>query len=417
MNTDSSLPVLRRRSHRLAAGLLCFLLPLCAWAGPVSGVTAQQRFPWNGLVDVTFRLDAAAVLTISAVDTSTGTALPVNTLTAEGREFRNGETSLDAGECRIVWDAGADVPGAVYENVEVSVSVDEDLYMVVDLTKKVNGKFPISYLSGPPAGGWPLEYKTKKLVLRKIKAGTFLMGSPTSEWGRVTNENQHQVTLTKDFYIGIYEVTEGQAWLVDRAACTNYLYGTRSCLSPEFPVQIFQLSSANTKPFPSVFENLLSNSTGISFSLPTEAQWEYACRAGTTSALYTGTNPESIQDLVLDLNGREVFGRVLGNELEEPAAVFVLRGTNDSACTAVGLFKPNPWGLYDMYGNLRELCKDTYVASLGGPVTDPCITGGRNPVMKGGCVGYTLNAPRSATRAEFVGNSVYCGFRVVAMPQ
>jgi formylglycine-generating enzyme required for sulfatase activity len=84
-------------------------------------------------------------------------------------------------------------------------------FLVVDLSEGPTAtNYPVSYTNVSPPGGWGDEYKTMKLVLRRIPAGTFTMGSPTNEMGRSTNEPQHSVTLTKDFYIGVFETTQKQ---------------------------------------------------------------------------------------------------------------------------------------------------------------------------------------------------------------
>jgi formylglycine-generating enzyme required for sulfatase activity len=82
-------------------------------------------------------------------------------------------------------------------------------YMVIDLSGGPGaGSYPVSYLGTIPSGGWTDTYKTTKLVMRKISKGTFTMGSPSEELGRDSDETQHTVQLTKDFYIGVFEVTQ-----------------------------------------------------------------------------------------------------------------------------------------------------------------------------------------------------------------
>ena len=408
---------------RIPTPLFFLLLPLAAAAAsPVSNVSAQQRFPWNGLVDITFRLDASAIVTVSATDAETGTTLSVNTMTVEGREFKNGETSLDAGERHIVWNAGADVPGAVYENVEVSVSADEKLYMVVDLSRKVDGKYPVSYLSGPPSGGWKSEHKTKKLVLRKIKAGTFMMGSPSSAWGRYSNEVQHQVTLTQDYYLSIFEITQGQTYLACGTSATNCI----SYWTPEYPwhyINYGSVSWAHNTSLPDTFVGKLNSSTELSFSLPTEAQWEYACRAGTTTSLYTGSNPKNKLESMIALSGHEILGQVDNqNFVGDRHSQLSIEGTDSTfngappKAAPVGSFSPNPWGLYDMLGNRPEIVKDTYKASLSGPVVDPCITSGSEHVGKGAGIGSADRDARAAFRRSLTNGGAFRVVAIVAEP-
>jgi formylglycine-generating enzyme required for sulfatase activity len=91
------------------------------------------------------------------------------------------------------------------------LQVDPQLYMVVDLSEgSAASQYPVSYLSAVPAGGWSEEYRTTKMVLRRIPAGTYSMGSPVNELDRQDDETQHEVTLTSSFYIGVYEVTQKQ---------------------------------------------------------------------------------------------------------------------------------------------------------------------------------------------------------------
>ena len=417
MKTDSYRNALPCRRRRVLAAALCLLLPICAWAGPVSGVTVRQRYPWNGLVDISFSLSEDAIVTVSATDTGTGAVLPVATLSEGGEAIANGQTGLAAGEHRLVWNADTDVPNALHENVEVTVSADNSLYMIIDLTKTdANGKFTISYRSGPPIGGWPVEYKTKKLVLRKIKAGKFRMGSPSSEWGRDTNETLHFVTLTEDFYFSIFEVTLGQLFLVTGESPDFYSWGT------QYPARLSS-GSAQAYSKASAFAETLSSKAGVSVNLPTEAQWEYACRAGTNTALYTGGNPSCIAELRIEFAGREYFADWGSNGRQSPP----LYNGDNTYSIPVGELLPNPWGLYDMCGNLSEVCRDVYVADLSSSsVVDPITTtGSEYYVVRGGDWRSADRRCRSAWRSNGLPKDPFnssssdqkIGFRViVAVP-
>ncbi len=112
------------------------------------------------------------------------------------------------------WEALANVWGETNGTIHVNVPMfyrvlaPTNDYLVIDLLAGSNASnYPVSYLADIPAGGWTDEYKTTKLVLRRIPAGTFTMGSPSDELGRGSDETQHQVTLTEDFYMGVFEVT------------------------------------------------------------------------------------------------------------------------------------------------------------------------------------------------------------------
>ena len=389
MNTQTSSGA--RRLRFFAAAVFAVFVSAAEASGPVSGVTVRQRYPWNGLVDISFSLSEDAIVTVSATDTGTGTVLPVATLSEGGEAVVNGQTGLATGEHKLVWNADTDVPNALHENVEVTVSADNSLYMIVKLTKE-NGRYPISYRAGPPVGGWPIEYKTKYLVLRKIKAGTFMMGSPTSEWGRGTNEDQHKVTISQSFYIGVFELTQGQGFLVAGISPT----------APEYPIKYTEEDAA------SILNNL-SSGTSLEFQLPTEAQWEYACRAGTSSSFYTGTSPSSKDEMVLEVAGFEAYPRTIMKSGYNAQVYCVGGHALVDWAIPVGSFSPSPWGLYDMGGNRREVCRDIYKANLGSTaVVDPCITSGSSQlVTKGG----NLRGREDSTYRDDI-SSVRPAFRV-----
>ena len=282
-------------------------------------------------------------------------------------------------------------------------------FLVVDLSGGTNAaSYEVSYLSGVPVGGWTDEYKTSKLVMRRIPAGTFTMGSPTNEVGRGTNEPQHTVTLTKGYYTGVFEVTQRQWELVmgERPSYFNNdaYYASR-------PVERFNLSRIRGSsagagwPGSSVvdadsFVGKLRAKTGVStFDLPTEAQWEYACRAGTVTAFNGGTN---------SIN---VLGRYLYNGTNGVSN----RGVDTGAgTTKVGSYLPNAWGLYDMHGNVSECCLDWYGMDFGMAEDPVGATAGTSRVRRGGSW-YDASAQcRSAYRCGYSTGIYYIGFRVAS---
>ena len=183
----------------------------------VTNVSASQR-AGSKLVDISY--DVAYVggdqVTVSAAIMTNGVVVPAARLMGDlGEGVRPGTGK------RIVWDAGAGWDGPRSGNVRISI-VASDVrplstgdYLVIDLSGGRNANlYPVTYLTAVPAGGWSDTYKTSKLVLRKIPAGTFSMGSPTNEAERDADETQHAVTLTKAFFIGVFEVTQRQWELV-----------------------------------------------------------------------------------------------------------------------------------------------------------------------------------------------------------
>ena len=241
-----------------------------------------------------------------------------------------------------------------------------------------------------------------------IPPGTFMMGSPWDEDGRDDDERQHQVTLSKGFWLGVYEVTIGQYlsfleaggsdsgvdWDDPEGDCpiekneSSYgLSGNRFGSDADQPM--IEVSWDGAVAF---CEWLTSKRQGT-YRLPTEAEWEYACRAGTTTPFSFGADESGLGDYAwYDDNGGDVTH-------------------------AVGGKKPNPWGLCDMHGNVWEWCADWHDDSYpGGAVTDPAgPSSGRYRVARGGSWGTTWHFRRSADRAhDFPEDTgIDIGFRVV----
>ncbi|MBR5623744.1 formylglycine-generating enzyme family protein [bacterium] len=267
------------------------------------------------------------------------------------------------GKANIAYKFSPDAisPAVVSDNLyEDPFLVTNKLYMVIDLLAEGNA---VSYLEDAPEGGWTEEYKTTKLVLRKIEPGTFTMGSPTNELGRSSgtgSETQHEVTLTKAYYIGVFEVTQKQFELIYGKNPSGF----KGDLMPVELVSYDMLRGGDKgADWPDSYEvdddsffGKLRAKIGFLFDLPTEAQWEYACRAGTTTALNSGK----------DLSDRR--------ECEEMAEVgrYCYNGGSNNYHAAVGSYLPNAWGIYDMHGNVYEWCLDWFQIDLGkDPVTDP----------------------------------------------
>ena len=192
------------------------------------------------------------------------------------------------------------------------------------------------------AVGDPIE-NSIGMVLVPIPAGEFLMGSPETEPGRRDNEVQHQVTLTKPFLLGVHEVTQGQ-W--------QAVMGTTPWKGKEFVKEGDDYPATYVSWHDAVeFCRKLSEKEGLEYRLPTEAEWEYACRAGTTTAYSFGDDASEL--------GEYAWYR-------ENA-----RNVGQKYAHTVGQKKPNPWGLYDMHGNVWEWCSDWYGDYPSGSVTDP----------------------------------------------
>ena len=394
----------------------------------VTNVTIAQRYPWNGLVDIDYTItcdDANADVWVYPVgyDADFNTSVAPRTLTGDGA---NGQP-VKAGTHRMTWNMAADMP-ANYNRAKFSMKMHAYAgaapYMVIDLSAGPDAeKYTVSYLTEIPGGEWSDEYKTTNLVLKLVVPGTFMMGTSVDEPGHsfinAKYETQHEVTLTQPFYMGVFELTQKQYELV---MGENPIVSGSSYLGDLKPVCEVSYDMLRGSDFGGQWPNRsqvdetsffgkLRSRTGITFDLPTEAQWEYTCRAGTGTAL------NSNKDLN-ENNAKEVGGHK--------------RGGAD-----VGTFLPNAWGFYNMHGNVAEWCRDWWQDQLSGTMRDPNgPESGSYRVVRGGGFWYQRNSSwynselnfmyplRSGARNFYVSNSrsesnlvsVYVGFRLAAYP-
>ncbi|MDR2597119.1 MAG: formylglycine-generating enzyme family protein [Treponema sp.] len=235
----------------------------------------------------------------------------------------------------------------------------------------------------------------------RIEGGTFTMGSPSSEPERDSNELQHTVTVS-GFYMGKYEVTqadyeavmgtnpsnfkgsnlpvENVSWY-DAVEYCNKL-SQKEELTPAYTIDKSRSDPNNKNHNDNVRWLVTWNQNANGYRLPTEAEWEYACRAGTTTPFNTGNNittsNANYSGIPYNKNAKGIF---LGKT------------------TPVGSFAPNPWGLYDMHGNVYEWCWDWYGDYSNSSQTDPKgIYTGSFRVARGGCWSHNGVHLRSAYR-------------------
>ena len=259
-------------------------------------------------------------------------------------------------------------------------------YCVIDLSAVANASsYPVTYLDAPPSGGWTDEYKTTKLVLKRIEAGSFIMGSDQTD-------ESHRVTLTKPFYCGVFEVTQKQWELVTGGNPSNFSGDKRSVEQVSYNAIRGSSTGAQWPASNAVdsssFLGKLRARTGLDFDLPTEAQWEYACRAGTTTTYSYGDSASGIYMWYCDNSSDQTH--------------------------EVGTKSPNPWGLYDMHGNVWEWCLDWYGTLSYG--TDPQgSSSGSNRVLRGGSWNNIASNCTSSNRFNYYPSYEldYYGFRLV----
>lgn len=239
-------------------------------------------------------------------------------------------------------------------------------YLVVDLSGGCSAaRYPIGWLECEPNGGWGDEYKTTMLVLRRIGPGTFIMGEDK------TNEC-HRVTLTRPYYMGVFEVTQRQWELVMGTRPSGFTeeYEKRPVENVSYDMIRGEKLGAEWPKGDDVdadsFLGILRSRTGLNFDLPTEAQWEYACSAGTEFEFSYGRFPD----------GRYMW---YGDNSGE--------GTHE-----VGLKPSNKWGLFDMHGNVAEWCLNRNSPLWYGP--DPR--------------GFSVGSYRTTRGGNWFSNGKYC---------
>ena len=236
---------------------------------------------------------------------------------------------------------------------------------------KISDK-PDAEKSNAPAQSLETIENSIGMKLVKIPAGKFLMGSPESEKERMLGEAQHEVTIDKPFYIGAYEVTQAEykAVLDENPSVSQ---------GEKLPVDSVNWDEAMN------FCRALSQKEKQTYRLPTEAEWEYACRAGTTTPFSHGN---SLTFMQANFNTYFPYG-------------VDFKGRTLDATKPVGSYRPNPWGLYDMHGNVMEWCLDVLTGTT------------QLHIQRGGGGGLAGKWCRSAQRWSASGKWQWYGFRVV----
>jgi formylglycine-generating enzyme required for sulfatase activity len=242
-----------------------------------------------------------------------------------------------------------------------------------------------------------MRFDAPPIALVSIPAGRFVMGSPSSELGRNADETPHGVTIGRGFLLGQHEVTQ-QEWRDVIGTSPSYF----SACGPDCPVE-----RVNYFEVAQFLERLNASAAAgagrerLRYRLPTEAEWEYACRAGTRTPFSTGANLETEQ---ANYNG--AF----------PYAGFP-KGLIRGQPVAVGTLSPNPWGLADMHGNVWEWTSDWYAPYAPDAGVDPHgPASGEKRVIRGGSWLFDANSARCALRYTHApqDRGFSLGFRVAA---
>lgn len=416
---------------QVVLGTLCAVAATAFAAAPSVSNVSMAQDPATRTVTISYDLAGAPAIVTFDVRTNGVTIGTVHLDYAAGDVHR---TVQPAAGRKITWQADKGWPGHELAAAGAEAVVTAwplgapPPYMVLNLVNTNDVRHYATPWEMPGGGVTNNLYKTDYLALRYIAAKNveWTMGSATNAPGVNTDfatgslrEKPHRVTLTNDFYIGVYELTQGQWFRVKGAYPTYataengaYLESDRD-VHPADCVSWTDLRGmtassgwpANDEVDPNQFFGMLRAYSGLRFDLPTEAQWEYACRAGTMSALYSG---------------HELFGSIQQSDLLDPLAVYL---ANSSRITApVGTKEPNAWGLYDMLGNVYEWCldrvsgnSDSDLEMSPNAVVDPLgAETGDYRVKRGGCMlGHAVFSRASYRGAEsYMTSQNSVGFRV-----
>ena len=382
----------------------------------ISGVSARQRWPWNNLVDVDFTIGGVPEGSAYAIDISATYDNGKRTLVA--KTFVN-EPIAGSGATRIVWNLGVDYPEFKADDLQVTVTATPysdatPLYCVIDISGGATAeKYPVRYTTAAPVHtvGQNDPCKTTELWLKRVKAGTnTAMGrTQMTAYGAYKT---HTCTLTNDYYLGIFPVTQAQFKNIDEQEGRDLSQFTNSLYAATRPVDSVNFGTVrNHTHWSKSYDKTdavsdgciiayLRKRTGFkTLDLPSEWQWEYACRAGTTLQRYPGAEY-----------------RYRGNSMPpEDYEFYSEKGKwpEEYGTSYVDRYAPNPWGFYGMIGNVAEWCANWHNDSIeegmdlleprgGVPVSDsgtPMLQRYRYHVARGGAWGsddnYTYNYTRS----------------------
>lgn len=368
-----------RMTRWVAASLLAGAVSASAQTSIVLGDAILKQNPSTRIVEVSYKLSGETSAYITLGIETNGVAIP-DPVSVWGDVSSFGHASVvvpgDAAKT-IYWQAKKDWAGNLTTNARAVVTA----WFTNDPPASVASYVVVDLSAGPTATAYPVRYsttapdlttntcKTMELWLRRIPAGTYTMGALTDEIGRepYALETPHAVTLTEEFCIGVFETTQQQWYQVMGTKPSwnaNVTYWAARPVEQVSYCMIREGSGVSTVRADALtwpasdsvgagsFMDALRQRTGLKFDLPTEAQWEYACRAGTAGAWNNGTTiTNATSDANLALLGR--YGSNNAGYLDPSPN---LPDTKGSA--TVGSYQPNAWGLYDMHGNVIEWCLD-----------------------------------------------------------
>jgi formylglycine-generating enzyme required for sulfatase activity len=338
------------------AAAIAFAIAMPTFADmTVTDVTARQRWPWNSLVDVDFTIAGAAgeKCAIGITATCKGGA---QTLTAKTYATEPVATN---GANRVVWNLGADYPDLVAKDLRVSVTAaplteTSPIYLVVDVSDGADAEsWPVRYTTEEPAHtvGEADACKTTEIWLKRVKAGTF---SSSYKNSGASTYSSYTCTLTNDFYLGIFPVTQAQCFNLTGDYMSSFTNAEFRATRPANSITLGALQdpafdaadpALSIRSFSSTcILGRLRDRTGLGFLVPTEWQWEYACRGGETlGSNYRYPNCQY-------RGPKDDYTPPTDYEWKDESGMWDARyGT-----AYVDQSIPNAWGFYDMVGNVWE---------------------------------------------------------------
>ena len=336
----------------------------------ITGVSARQRWPWNGLVDVDFTISGAAADEAFVIDLDAEYADGAMRIAAHS--FAAEPVVKGSATHRVTWDMANDYPDFRASDLRVSVTAtpytpETPVYMVIDISGGKDAvKYPVRYARTLPhvQGGMDEPCQTTEIWLRRVaSAGQVFTFNNYAK--PADDNNAFWVKLTKNFYIGVFEITQKQWNLMAGtwpSSFSNETYRASRPLDSYYPVFLFGKSGCTwssenqTIPANSLLQKLRDKTGLATLNLPTEAQWNFAACGGKITTpdktyseyhVYNGYSRDSVARYSATQDAQYEGGNC---------------GTN-SGTACVGSYLPNKFGLYDMLGNVWEDCLDRYVST------------------------------------------------------